>query len=67
MLTLTRKLGEGVQIGDDVTIVVKEIRRNTVRLSIHAPLDTKIYREEVYKNITKEEDSDEEDVVDRDN
>lgn len=59
MLTLTRKVGESIRIGDDIQIVVKEIRRNHVRIGILAPRDVKIYREEVYLNIlAKAEDSD---------
>ena len=48
MLTLTRKVGESIRIGDDIEIVVKEIRRNQVRIGIVAPRDVAIYREEVY-------------------
>lgn len=51
MLTLTRKVGESIRIGDDIQIVVKEIRRNHVRIGILAPREVKIYREEVYLNI----------------
>jgi len=55
MLTLTRKVGESIRIGDDIQIVVKEIRRNHVRIGILAPREVKIYREEVYLNILSEE------------
>lgn len=58
MLTLTRKVGESIRIGDDIEIVVKEIRRNQVRIGIVAPRDVAIYREEVYDAI---KDPDEED------
>jgi len=58
MLTLTRKVGEIIRIGDDVQIVVKEIRKNQVRIGIIAPRDVKIYREEVYHNIQAEEEDD---------
>lgn len=54
MLTLTRKVGEAIRIGDDVAIIVKEIRKNQVRISIVAPREIKIYREEVYENILAE-------------
>ena len=54
MLTLTRKVGESIRIGDDIEIVVKEIRRNHVRIGILAPKEVKIFREEVYKNIVDE-------------
>ena len=54
MLTLTRKVGESIRIGDDVQIVVKEIRKNQVRIGIAAPRTVKIFREEVYQNIVNE-------------
>ncbi|MFA4831611.1 MAG: carbon storage regulator CsrA [Patescibacteria group bacterium] len=54
MLTLTRKVGEIIRIGDDIQIVVKEIRRNHVRIGILAPREVKIYREEVYQNVQAE-------------
>ncbi len=54
MLTLTRKIGETIRIGDDIQIVVKEIRKNQVRIGIVAPRDVKIFREEVYQNIVDE-------------
>jgi carbon storage regulator len=56
MLTLTRKVGESIRIGDDIEIVVKEIRRNQVRIGIVAPREVPIYREEVYESIKAEED-----------
>lgn len=51
MLTLTRKVGESIRIGDDIEIVVKEIRRNQVRIGIVAPRDIAIFRQEVYDAI----------------
>ena len=54
MLTLTRKVGEIIRIGDDIQIVVKEIRKNQVRIGIIAPRDVKIFRDEVYQNIVSE-------------
>jgi carbon storage regulator len=53
MLTLTRKVGESIRIGDNIEIVVKEIRRNHIRIGISAPKDVKIFREELYLNIQK--------------
>ncbi len=51
MLTLTRKVGESIRIGDEIEIIVKEIRRNQVRIGIIAPRDVAIFREEVYDAI----------------
>jgi len=56
MLTLTRKVGESIRIGDDIEIVVKEIRRNQVRIGIVAPREVPIYREEVYESMKAESD-----------
>ncbi len=55
MLTLTRKVGEIIRIGDDIQIVVKEIRKNQVRIGIIAPRDVKIFRDEVYQSIVAEQ------------
>jgi len=54
MLILTRKLGEVIRVGDDVTVRVLEVRGNQVRLGVEAPLTVRIYREEVYRAIRKE-------------
>lgn len=51
MLTLTRKIGESVCIGDDIRIVVKEIKGKQVRLGIVAPRDVYVCREELYEKI----------------
>ena len=51
MLVLSRKLNEKIKIGDDITIVVIEIRGDKVRLAFEAPKDVLIYREEVYEKI----------------
>ena len=59
MLTLTRKVGESIRIGDDIEIIVKEIRRNQVRIGIVAPREVAIYREEVYDTIRSETDDSE--------
>jgi len=60
MLTLTRKVGESIRIGEEIEIVVKEIRRNQVRIGIVAPRDVPIYREEVYEAIQEERADDDE-------
>ena len=60
MLTLTRKVGESIRIGDEIEIVVKEIRRNQVRIGIVAPREVPIYREEVYESMKAEREGDDE-------
>ena len=56
MLVLTRKLGEVIRVGDSVTVRVLEVKGNQVRLGVEAPADVRIYREEVYRAIRKEQD-----------
>lgn len=54
MLVLTRKLGEGIVIGDDTIITIVEMKGGNVRIGIEAPRDKKIYRQEVYNRVVKE-------------
>lgn len=54
MLVLTRKLGEGIVIGDDVVITVVEMKGGNVRIGIDAPRNKKIYRQEVYNRVVNE-------------
>ena len=54
MLVLTRRLGEIIRVGENVTVRVLEVKGNQVRLGIEAPGDVRIYREEVYRAIRKE-------------
>ena len=54
MLTLTRKAGQKIRIGDDIEIVVREIRGRQVRLGISAPDGLNVYREELYQQILAE-------------
>ena len=54
MLTLTRKAGQKIRIGNDIEIVVREIRGRQVRLGISAPEGLTVYREELYQQILAE-------------
>ena len=54
MLILTRKSGEGIRIGDSVTLRVIEIRGNQVRLGVDAPKNVSVHREEVYELIRQQ-------------
>ena len=54
MLVLTRKLGEGIVFGHEVTLKILEIHKNQIKLGIEAPQDVRIYRDEVYRQIKEE-------------
>jgi carbon storage regulator len=54
VLVLTRKVGEGIAIGDDVKIVVMQIKGKQVRLGIKASSSTAVHREEIYQKIQDE-------------
>ena len=54
MLVLTRKVNEGIHIGDKVFVRVVEIGRGTVRLGIDAPGDVPIHRQEIYERIQEQ-------------
>ena len=59
MLVLTRKIGEKVMIGDDVSVTILGLFGNHVRLGINAPKSVDIHREEIYVRIQNEtQDSD---------
>ena len=54
MLVLTRKLGEKIQIGDEISIVIMELKGKQVKLGIEAPSNIKVHREEIYQKIQDE-------------
>jgi carbon storage regulator len=54
MLVLTRKIGEGIVIDNDVKITILETRGETVRIGIDAPKRRKIYRQEIYQRICEQ-------------
>ena len=54
MLILTRRVGEVLHIGDDITVTPLGIKGNQVRLGIEAPKDVEVHRSEVYDKIKKE-------------
>ena len=54
MLILTRKSGEGINIGDDIKITIMEIKGRQVKVGIEAPPDFIIHREEIYAKVLEE-------------
>ena len=55
MLILTRRVGETLMVGDDITITVLGVKGNQVRIGVNAPRDVAVHREEIYNRIHEDD------------
>jgi len=58
MLILTRKSGESLMIGEDISVTVLGVKGNQVRIGINAPKDISVHREEVFDKIKDKSEED---------
>ncbi|KXJ51001.1 carbon storage regulator CsrA [Neptuniibacter pectenicola] len=59
MLILTRRVGETLMVGDEVTVTVLGVKGNQVRIGVNAPKDVSVHREEIYQRIQREKEEEE--------
>jgi carbon storage regulator len=63
MLILTRRVGETLMVGDEVTVTVLGVKGNQVRIGVNAPKEVAVHREEIYQRIQREKQGDQ-DIAD---
>ena len=63
MLILTRRVGETLMIGDEVTVTVLGVKGNQVRIGVNAPKDVAVHREEIYERIKHEKSGEQSEVA----
>jgi carbon storage regulator CsrA len=54
MLILTRRIGETLMVGDEVTVTVLDVKGNQVRIGVNAPKSVAVHREEIYQRVQDE-------------
>jgi carbon storage regulator len=55
MLVLTRRVGETVIVGNDVSVTILGVKGNQIRIGINAPRNVTVHREEIYERIRREQ------------
>ncbi len=63
MLIVTRRTGETVMVGDEVTVTVLGVKGNQVRIGVNAPKDVSVHREEIYERIQIEKREGDDEII----